>query len=158
MLRFYTSREYTCITRRTFQDSEAKNTAWYQSDTPKTHYTPSHCFSIMHYLRWTYPFILYFYREGISFLYSMPTLNSCSLLSQIVKGCFIQQTWHSWTLFLIEAAAHGWYACKTFSVASKIVAKNRYLGTVSPPQRGTPMGADRDWQTEDLCSPHPRSR
>ena len=92
---FYTSIDYTCKTRRTFQYSVAKNKAWCQSDTPKTHYTPFHCFSIMYFLRWTYLFILYFYRGGISFWYSMPALNSCSLLSQIVKGCFIQQTRHS---------------------------------------------------------------
>ena len=104
---FYTSIDYTCKTRRTFQYSVAKNKAWCQSDIPKIHYTPFHCFSIMYFLRWTYPFILYFYREGISFWYSMPILNSCSLLSQIVKGCFTQQTRHSLMLSLIEAAAHG---------------------------------------------------
>ena len=86
-LRFYTSKDYTCKTRRTFLYSEAKNKAWCQSDTPRTHYMPFRCFSIMYFLRWTYPFILYSYHEDISFLYSMPILNSYSLLSQIVEGC-----------------------------------------------------------------------
>ena len=92
ILQFYTSEDYTYNARRTFQDSEAKNKAWCQSDTPKTHYKPSHCFSIMYFLQWTYPFILCFYHKGISFLNSMQTLKSCSLLLQIVEGCFTKQT------------------------------------------------------------------